>query len=238
MQPKVELKNVFSPLSHLFSVSFVLCNSNCPTCCFTLKTIFSPHLLLLLFHCPDFQSCFVLRLCSLPALIFFFFAAFQWKITLHLDPLLGMCLHTLLDIFHYHTNQKPSLCSVCDHHIITPLDSNNKPLSSVVPPPPIFPSLTSSCVSGARLFDLSEWLGCRGDPGHVRRGHGEVLPGQLLCALGLHPGYHRDPGRSYPLLLGLRAWQQAEWFPAGGAEGRQQRWDVEITHKLSLWKTF
>lgn len=76
---------------------------------------------------------------------------------------------------------------------------------------------------GTRLYDLPEWLGLRGDPGHVRRGHSEVHPWQLLGALGLHPGYHWYPGCPHPLLPGVRAWQPAERLPAGGAEGRQQR---------------
>lgn len=81
----------------------------------------------------------------------------------------------------------------------------------------ILPSLPSSRVPGAWLYDLPQRLGRRGGPGHVWRGHGEVHFGQLLGAMGLHPGYHWHPGRTHPLLPGLCAGQPAERLPAGGA---------------------
>lgn len=64
----------------------------------------------------------------------------------------------------------------------------------------------SSCrsVPGAGLHDLPRRMGRRGDPGHVRGADGEILPGRLLCTLGLYAGHHGHPGRPHSLLPGLR----------------------------------
>lgn len=88
------------------------------------------------------------------------------------------------------------------------------------------PCLFFSRVSAAWFYHLSKRVGRRGHPGHVRWTRRKVHSGQLLGALGLHPGHRRHPGRPYPLLLGLRVREQAEWRPAGGAEDHQKGWEV------------
>lgn len=87
---------------------------------------------------------------------------------------------------------------------------------------PFISTLSSRCVSGARLHDLPRRLGQRRGAADVRRADGQVQPGRLLYALGLHPGYHGHPGRPHSLLSRLRAGQPAGRTHDRGAAGREQ----------------
>lgn len=97
---------------------------------------------------------------------------------------------------------------------------SNDPLLSPLPTAALRPL---SSVPRAGLHDLPRRLGLRDDPGHVRGQDREVLPGGLFGALGVHPGHHRHPQRTYPLLPRLRAGQPADRPASGGAQARQQR---------------
>lgn len=80
------------------------------------------------------------------------------------------------------------------------------------------------CLSGAGLYDLSWWLGQRRSPADVRRADRQIQPGGLLSALGLHLGYYGHPGRSHPLLSGIRPWEQAGRTHDRRAAGWEQGW--------------
>lgn len=85
-----------------------------------------------------------------------------------------------------------------------------------------FPPLPlTRCLSGARLHDLSWRLGQRCSPADVRKADGQIQPGGLLCALGLHLGNYGHPGRSHPLLSGFCSGQPTRWLHVRGAAGRE-----------------
>lgn len=108
-------------------------------------------------------------------------------------------------------------------------------ISRVLTPPPFLFSffhifLILSSVSslrsmpGAGLHDLPWWVGRRGHPGHVRGADREILPGGLLCTLGLHAGHHGHPGCPHPFLLGVCSGQPADRLLSGWLADRQQRY--------------
>lgn len=75
------------------------------------------------------------------------------------------------------------------------------------------------CLSGAGLYDLPRRLGQRRGPADVRRADGQIQPGGLLNALGLHLGYHGHPRRPHPLFPGVCPGEPTGRTHVGGAAG-------------------
>lgn len=93
---------------------------------------------------------------------------------------------------------------------------------------------STRCLSGARLYDLSWRLGQRCSSADVRQADGQIQSGGLLCALGLHLGYHGHPGRSHSLLSGFCSGEPTGRAHVRGAAGREQGWALGITGKDEL----
>lgn len=99
----------------------------------------------------------------------------------------------------------------------------------------VFSSLLSSrCLSGAGLHDLSWWLGQRWSPADVWRTDRQIQPGCLLNALGLHLGYYGHPGCTHPLLLGLCLRESTGWSHVRRAAGRKQGWECTMSSDKNL----
>lgn len=91
----------------------------------------------------------------------------------------------------------------------------------------ISPSLSRPpfrCLSRPRLHDLPWRLGQWRGPTNVRRANGQIQPGRLLSALGLHLGHHGHPGRPHPVLPGLCSGEPTGWAYDRGAAGWKQGW--------------
>lgn len=107
--------------------------------------------------------------------------------------------------------------------------SHCHPLSLLTSPFSPSPPLTR-CLSGARLYDLSWWLGQRWGPADVRRADRQIQPGGLFHALGLHLGYYGHSGRSDPLLPSLCPGEPTGWAHDRRAAGREQGWEALQQH--------
>ena len=115
------------------------------------------------------------------------------------------------------------------HLLHCTLASNSFFCSAYISFVPFFPSLPfARSLSGARLHDLSWWLGQWRGPADVRRADGQIQPGSLLSALGIHLGHHGHPGRSHPLLPGLRPGEPAGWTHDRRVAGWEQGWESTI----------